>query len=292
MDDFVESDFDFRTAKVLYSRPNKVEILLAMAKGKQYVVKKLKVHKIEEVNALLKESYAMMGLNHNSIIKIHAGLLGGHSGSFEYFLFIMDYYPDGDLATEISKRQQKDFFWTEAELLEIFSDLAQGFGYMQSRNIAHRDIKPQNILKSKHNKYIIADLCCAFKAYDKLSFDMPGTPSYLSPKLSQAYVTINQGCDLNEFNQDVYKSDVFSLGLTFLYMASLRDIQELGVIDEIEYNRILARRLQGVRFKTVSQILQCMLAYNEENRCDFMDLCGFFNFNQWGLPLCRIILLL
>ena len=54
MDDLVESDFDFRTARVLYSRPNKVEILLAMAKGKQYVVKKLKVHKIEEVNVLTK----------------------------------------------------------------------------------------------------------------------------------------------------------------------------------------------------------------------------------------------
>ena len=283
MDDFVESDFDFRTAKVLYSRPNKVEILLAMAKGKQYVVKKLKVHKIEEVNALLKESYAMMGLNHNSIIKIHAGLLGGHSGSFEYFLFIMDYYPDGDLATEISKRQQKDFFWTESELLEIFSDLAQGFGYMQARNLAHRDIKPQHILKSKHNKYIISDLGCAFKTNDKSSFDIAGTPNYLSPKLRQAYKTINQGCDLTDFNQNVYKSDVFSLGLTFLYMASLRDIQELGVIDEIEYSRILARRLQGVRYKTVSQILQCMLAYNEENRWDFMDLCGFFNCNPVGI---------
>ena len=75
MEDLVESDFDFNTATTLYKNGDKVTILLARANnGKQYVVKRLKVSSIGDINALLKESYAMMGLNHENIIKIHAGL--------------------------------------------------------------------------------------------------------------------------------------------------------------------------------------------------------------------------
>ena len=140
MKNFVESDFDFNTATTLYNNRDKVSILLARANnGKQYVVKRLKVSSIDEANTLLKESYAMMGLNHENIIKIHAGLLGGSGGSFEYFLFVMDYFPDGDLAIEIKLRGQRRNFWSQTDLLQIFQGMASGFGYMQNKAIAHRD---------------------------------------------------------------------------------------------------------------------------------------------------------
>ena len=92
MKNFVESDFDFNTATTLYNNRDKVSILLARANnGKQYVVKRLKVSRVDEANTLLKESYAIMGLNHENIIKIHAGLIGGSGRPSEYFLLVMDY---------------------------------------------------------------------------------------------------------------------------------------------------------------------------------------------------------
>ena len=286
MEDLVESDFDFNTATTLYKNGDKVTILLARANnGKQYVVKRLKVSSIGEANTLLKESYAMMGLNHENIIKIHAGLLGGSGGSFEYFLFVMDYYPDGDLDIEIKLRGQRRNFWSQTDLLQIFKGMASGFGYMQNIAIAHRDIKPQNILRDV-NKFIISDLGYAFKTRDGKSFHIAGTRNYLSPLLRYAYSAHSQGADLSGFDQNVYKSNVFSLGLTFLYMASLQSIDELGTLNQAEFENVLRRRVEGLAYDmNVKTIIYQMLEFEEAKRWDFNDLCGFLGSQVSGVTI-------
>ena len=147
---------------------------------------------------------------------------------------------------------------------------------MQLNKAAHRDIKPQNILKYGNN-YIISDLGCAFKKDRGIVDTITGTPAYLSPLLRKAYNDLLNGYDISNFIHDMYKSDVFSLGLTFLYMASLNNTNDLCTLDENLYSRILEKRLSELRYSDfVKNLLRNMLDFYEQRRWDFIMLESYF----------------
>ncbi|OMJ71113.1 hypothetical protein SteCoe_30764 [Stentor coeruleus] len=280
MENYSERDLNLDKARVLYNRQNKIIIYhTRLSNGKEIVVKKQMISNLDEGNNLLREGYAMALLHHHSIIKIHSTLLGGSiKGAFDYILLIMDYYPEGDLENEIKRRISLNEKWNDDELNLIFFNLIEGFAYMQENNIAHRDIKPQNILKNG-NIYVISDFGNAFKTEKKLS-DIAGTPAYLSPNLRKAYQNYHKGFSLENFDHNAFKSDVFSLGLVFLYMASLESILDLATTDETVYLENLAKKINRLTCnQEIIYLIGRMLAFNEENRPDFLDVADYYNLN-------------
>ena len=122
MENITEQDLNLAGAEVIYKNLPKVEVLLARnSQQKSYIVKKQFINDLNEGNDLLQEAFAMIMLNHDSIIKIHKVLLGGRNGSFEYILLIMDYFQDGDLEKAIKSRQPNQAYWQEESLLNIFN---------------------------------------------------------------------------------------------------------------------------------------------------------------------------
>ena len=60
--------------------------------------------------------------------------------------------------TDLSKINQKaNIPMTFAEFFPIFRDSILGLIFMHINNIAHRDIKPGNIMKMSDNRYVIVD---------------------------------------------------------------------------------------------------------------------------------------
>ena len=57
---------------------------------------------------------------------------------------------------EILSRHKSKKYYSEKELKEILYSLINTFAQLQKRNISHRDIKPQNILLFRDNKYKLA----------------------------------------------------------------------------------------------------------------------------------------
>ena len=63
------------------------------------------------------------------------------------------------------------------------SQILSGLAYMHSRNISHRDMKPENIIYNPHNGAIkIIDFGFAVIAKEKLRV-FCGTPSYMCPEI-------------------------------------------------------------------------------------------------------------
>jgi len=59
---------------------------------------------------------------------------------------------------------------------------------------------------------------------------LTGTPDYLSPTLNEAYTLYLMGRSAEvRVKHNVFKSDLFSLGLTYLRMATLKDIRRLNL---------------------------------------------------------------
>lgn len=85
--------------------------------------------------------------------------------------------------------------WTYNELLTIFRHIALALQSLAHKNIAHRDVKPSNILYCLSTmKYKLADFGEA-KIVEKLNFNRAhsprGTKRYMSPELLNGLNKIN-----------------------------------------------------------------------------------------------------
>jgi hypothetical protein len=103
-----------------------------------------------------------------------------------------------------------------------------------------------------------------------------GTIAYFSPLLFQAYVDTIKGRNTSgDVRHNPVKSDVYSLGLSFLHMALLSKPLELNNLDvgaealQKEVNTTIIRLRYG---KKVKQILSSMLQVQESKRYDFKQL--------------------
>ena len=76
-----------------------------------------------------------------------------------------------DWNIEIKRRKIAKKFYKEYEIISILKQLSQGLFFLQKNKIAHRDIKPQNILIFPNNIYKIADMGEA-KEIDKNKMQM------------------------------------------------------------------------------------------------------------------------
>ena len=98
-----------------------------------------------------------------------------------------------------------------------------------------------------------------------------GTELYMSPILYSAL----KSCPNKGANHNVFKSDVFSLGMCFLF-ASCLDYKSLYEIRKVNNMKMLTDLVEhcvnGKYSQSFIDILLCMLEINEKERPDFIEL--------------------
>ncbi len=182
---------------------------------KQYAMKKILANAQVEIDALEKE-YKMLNSLSNyklNLIDIY-GMETKQLDKTTYVMYVLMDLANRDWEKEILLRSQKKIYYSEDELLKILYELTRTFAELQRHNISHRDIKPQNILIFKDNKFKISDFGEAKELMTNnrttVKQTIRGTELYMSPILFQA---LQNRVHSRYTKHNTFKSDVFFFGL-------------------------------------------------------------------------------
>jgi ribosomal protein L37E len=245
---------------------------------KKYGMKKIIAHDIEELEEFEEEFELVYDCNHPNVMKIY-GICINILDNTTFALYVLMELALGDWNDEIKKHLDARKHYKEDELINILKQLVNPLLYLQIKmKIAHRDIKPQNILIFKNKIYKVADFGEAKEAkIAKQLNTLRGTELYMSPVL---YDGLKK--DKDDIIHNPYKSDVFSLGFCLMYAAFLNfniiyEVRDVNDMNRME--KILQRHFKNKYTEKFIKLLLVMLEINESKRCDFVELNNYINEN-------------
>ena len=154
--------------------------------------------------------------------------------------------------------------YTENEILNIMFQLVNGLKLLSTLQIVHNDIKPSNILISEDFCVKIIDFNISRTlSYATVMYDPSGTEEFMAPEVREAYEKKSKVSVKGE------KADVFSLGLTMLYL--LVDAPIKGLNLETGKSR-LNELINGIPFNWLKQLLVNMLEFKPNSRIELNQI--------------------
>ncbi|CAD8096161.1 unnamed protein product [Paramecium primaurelia] len=185
---------------------------------------------------------------------------------------------DYDLYQEYNQLKQNQQWFSRLEQIDIIRQILKGTKILIENKFVHRDIKPQNILvkvvnKGKNNQrkiYKLADFGFARTLddiYKKADLTRVGTFLYCAPEIIRA----------QNFSA---KCDIFSYGVVFhqiVYKGQFPDNylnqqQMQKFLTKIEKQPYICEKLQGDYGNLLTDLIQNMLLFNQDNRISFENL--------------------
>ena len=244
--------------------------------GKRYAIKKIFSNDIILLKYIKNEFDLVYEAVHPNILSIY-GINVKCFDSNTFSISVLMELGETDWEIEINEHFYKNKYYTENELMSILKQLVSGLVYLQKeKKIAHRDVKPENVIIFKNNIYKLGDFGEAkgTKRADKLS-TLRGTDTYMSPILYKGLKMAKE-----DVVHDLYKSDVFSLGYSILYAVSLNHdiINEIRDLEKMEdITKILFKRMKPRYSEKFINIILKMINPEETKRIDFIALDKLIN---------------
>ena len=156
----------------------------------------------EFVERFLREARSAGRLNHPNIV---AAIDVGESSGFYYFAME---YVDGETLADLLRREGP---LPEDRAIAIAVEVARALDHAHSKDLVHRDIKPDNIMLTREGRVRVTDFGLA-KTVDGGAGGVSdanrflGTPAYMAPEQVRSDPNIDT------------RADVFSLGVTLFQM--------------------------------------------------------------------------
>ena len=237
----------------------------------QFALKKIVCRDYNELIKHKNELELIFSVKHENILNL-CGISFKYLDETTSAIYVLMELAQNDWNMEIKRRIIAKKYYKEKEIIDILKQIIKGFLFLQEKNIAHRDIKPQNILLFPNNVYKIADFGEAknIKNIAQQS-TLRGSELFMSPVLYKGY----------KFNQknvlhNPYKSDVFSLGYCLLYAICL-NLKVLQTVRELTTMRSIISSINKYIIKSkysdkIMNLIYKMIDPNESERFDFEDL--------------------
>ena len=180
-------------------------------------------------------------------------------------LYIVSHYCNNGNVLEYI--QSKDHTYDQ----KYISELVKGITFLYTKNIIHRDIKPQNMLIQDHT-IKICDFGLSKSMYlDSIKNSICGCPKYIAPEL---------------FTKKIYsrKSDIWSLGI-ILYEI-LYKVHPYVNKQVKDYEDFIFNSKDIPKYTELYRLIEAMLIVNESNRLTWKNLLEYdINLNSNNKPL-------
>lgn len=201
------------------------------------------------------EIKSLMNLQHPNIINMYDFFVEGGE-----LYVILEYCPLGNLRSYIKKNGKM----TGRTLHQFCSQLASALRLCHSLRIAHRDIKPENVLIDYYGRPKLADfglgMFCSGPNHSTANVN--GSLSYSPPEY------------FREVHNNPFKSDIWSLGILFYYMATghvpWHTKTREGLVKEITEGGVELN--EGLVGAFLNRLLRKMLDSNSKHRPDIEEV--------------------
>lgn len=150
---------------------------------------------------------------------------------------------------------------------------------MEANEEAHGDIRPYNILVSVNKEYKIVDNKLFHGGnlipYHSVTEELENKGRYFSPAIFSFFGRKNRK---DKLHHNKYKSDIFSLGMTMLELATLKKVYDVYDWNKFEINfgkiaHTLDELTHDKKYSpTLVQTIRYMLNADEELRPNFLKL--------------------
>ena len=168
------------------------------------VIKKINTRE-KKFPALSREVSFLHEIKHEHIISFQGIAISQPHSHYPELWLALEYIPQGDMSSQLSKNPQ---IFTDENIQIIIKGIVKAIQYLHGRHIAHRDIKPDNILLAFEKAMVEAvkvsdfGLATAF-GIGKCGTMYCGSPGYAAPEI------------LNRVSQyDADKTDIWGFGIT------------------------------------------------------------------------------
>ena len=241
--------------------------------NKIFSMKKIVLSDELDVQMVMKEFNMCSKLIHPNVVKL-IGLYNKKLDKTTYVVYLLMEVGLTDWEKEIKSYIERKIEYSEQFLIKIIKQLVSALAFLQSKNIIHRDIKPQNILVFKRGIYKIADFGES-KQLQNVTFSLVngslrGTELYMSPLLFNGLR--NGQVDVKH---NLVKSDVYSFGLCVLYasMLNYKALYEIRKFVEMkQVKEYIYKSLKNKFSEKFIELIISMLQIHESNRPDFAQL--------------------
>ncbi|KAL4432329.1 hypothetical protein ABPG74_011088 [Tetrahymena malaccensis] len=204
-------------------------------------------------------------------------------GRYDHVIKVQNYFIDEDqaiIALELAEnnlqaillKKQENYLYDkflEKDIVQFLDQIANTIAdiYFEER-IAHRDLKPENILYNK-GIYYLSDFGISQQIGTKSTKEniVFGTIKWMSPELKSLKIKDLQN---TQDEIDLFKSDIFSLGLILLYMLTLIDIAQVNQNESLKKSRIRGLKINrsGDVDPLIIQLVSKMLETDPDKRPD------------------------
>lgn len=176
-----------------------------LSTNEDLVLKTINIDNPDYRTALEREINLTISLSHKNIVKVYQS---GYDDDNDQYYLVMPFYKNGSLSDLLKK---------QTTLLPLdtcynyFEQILTGFSFFHSKNIVHRDVKPQNILISNNGTLLISDFGMAKNVTDATitnSFKGGGTYPYMSPEAWK-------------LESSSLQMDIYSLGIMFYQILTM-----------------------------------------------------------------------
>jgi calcium-dependent protein kinase len=145
----------------------------------------------------------------------------------DHYYLVTEYLSGGDLIEAVGKFSK----FGEVEVAVIMKQLMSSLSYLHSKNVIHRDIKPQNImLEQKPNNVEIAIKIIDFGLSEYCDLggslkEFAGTPAFMAPEMFKG-----------KYNN---RSDIWSCGLIMYILLMGESPFEAYLDDDVKFKQII-----------------------------------------------------